>query len=65
MFMSREAHEKNPGSDVVKKASLKWKTLTAAERQPYIQMKKDDDARLDREMKEYRENYPAEYELFL
>ena len=50
--------QKDAGSQFVRKASLKWKTLSDTEKQPYHQLAKIDRDRYQKDMEYFKINYP-------
>jgi hypothetical protein len=65
-FMKKEGdNQKDAGSEFVRRASIKWKTLTEEEKQVYHEMAKIDRHRYQKDMSHFKDTYPKEHEAFL
>lgn len=64
-FMKKEGDQRDAGSEFVRRASTKWKTLSEEEKKIYHEMARVDRGRYQKEMSHFQETYPQEYEAFL
>jgi hypothetical protein len=60
-FMRKDGDHKDAGSEFVRRASTKWKTLSEEEKKIYHEMARVDRNRHQKEMSYFQETYPQEY----
>ena len=57
-FTKKEGDNKDAGKEFVRRASIKWKTLSQVEKEVYHEMARADRSRYQKEMSHFQQAYP-------